>query len=186
MQALMASNLRRLRALPAISVAVIDGAARGGGAELSVSTDLRVWSHAGSVAFVHNNMGLGMPGWGALHRLIHVCGRQVALRLLAFGETVHLDEAKALGLVDCVVGGSDASHSSVEKNLAETLKRITSPPFRGSMLASKTAVNYVGMDQEEAEKREARIFATRWGKGDNATAVAAILERGRQNAQQDP
>jgi len=48
---------------------------------------------------VHNNMGLGMPGWGALHRLIHVCGRQVALRLLAFGETVHLDEAKALGLV---------------------------------------------------------------------------------------
>jgi len=89
--------------------------------------------------------------------------------------------------VDCVVGGSDASHSSVEKNLAETLKRITSPPFRGSMLASKTAVNYVGMDQEEeAEKREARIFATRWGKGDNATAVAAILERGRQNAQQDP
>ena len=59
----MATSLDILRDLPLISVAVLEGGAVGGGAELATACDWRVVGPKGAwVQFVHVRMGIS-PGW---------------------------------------------------------------------------------------------------------------------------
>ncbi|KDO21151.1 hypothetical protein SPRG_12932 [Saprolegnia parasitica CBS 223.65] len=101
MSRVMTSSLTRLRNLPLISVALIEGAAIGGGAELSTACDFRLFGLDAKVQFVHANMGI-CPAWGGAARLVKLVGRQQALRLLARTEAISADRALAMGFADDV------------------------------------------------------------------------------------
>lgn len=62
---LMTSLLERIRNLPMLSVACIDGAAYGGGAELATATDWRVASCDARIRFVQAQMCVGTGLGGA-------------------------------------------------------------------------------------------------------------------------
>ncbi|ETV82952.1 hypothetical protein, variant 2 [Aphanomyces astaci] len=102
MSRVMTHALTRLRRLPFPSVAVVEGAAIGGGAEITTACDFRVLARSASIQFVHGRMGVS-PGWGGGARLVQLVGRQRALRLLGRTEKVAAADAEVLGLADAVV-----------------------------------------------------------------------------------
>jgi len=92
---------RRLDALPALSIASVQGAALGGGCELAVYCDLVIASEKAKFAQPEIQVGVFPP----IAALIfpRLTGRKKALELILAGDTIGAQEALALGLVNKVV-----------------------------------------------------------------------------------
>jgi ethylmalonyl-CoA/methylmalonyl-CoA decarboxylase len=98
----MATVLDELMSGPFLSVAVMEGPAIGGGAELALSTDFRVWAATGRLEFRQAALGVA-TGWGGAARLVRLVGRTRALRALAWAAQMGPEEAGHCGLADLVV-----------------------------------------------------------------------------------
>jgi enoyl-CoA hydratase len=93
--------LAALEAMPFPTVAMIDGAALGGGLEVALACDFRV---AGS----HPKCKLGLPevklglipGWGGTQRLPRLVGLPAGAEMLITGRSYTPLEAFAIGLID--------------------------------------------------------------------------------------
>lgn len=88
----------RIERLPQVTIAVIAGAALGGGLELALSCDLRVAADEAQLGLPEARLGL-LPGAGGTQRLARLCGPGVARRLILTAETLDGRAAQALGLV---------------------------------------------------------------------------------------
>jgi enoyl-CoA hydratase len=115
----------RLRALPMPSVAAVDGAALGGGAELAYACDLRVCTDRAFFGQPEVRLGI-IAGAGATYRLPALVGEARAKEMLFTGRRVRADEALRIGLVNRVVA-PDALLSTAHELLDEIA--------RGSALA---------------------------------------------------
>ncbi|KAK8760834.1 hypothetical protein V5799_027896 [Amblyomma americanum] len=102
MGGIMHSALMGLRDLPLISVALIQGRALGGGAELTTACDFRVMVPGAEIQFVQVRMGL-VPGWGGTTRLVRHLGASETLKLLSSGRKVGAEEALEMGLIDDIL-----------------------------------------------------------------------------------
>jgi len=103
------ASLRRLMgavaALPMPTIAVLEGYALGGGAELALACDLRVASAAATLAFPEARLGI-IPGAGGTQRLPRLVGLSAAKELVFTARRVAAEEAAGMGLVDhCVEEG---------------------------------------------------------------------------------
>lgn len=58
----MQNTLTRFMRLPLISVALVQGWAMGGGAELTTACDFRLMTEESVIRFVHKEMGI-VPSW---------------------------------------------------------------------------------------------------------------------------
>ena len=87
----------RIEALPQITLAEIGGAAMGGGFELALSCDLRIVADEARVGLPEIRLGL-LAGAGGTQRLTRLCGRAVALRIIAGAEMVDGRTAVQLGM----------------------------------------------------------------------------------------
>jgi enoyl-CoA hydratase/carnithine racemase len=97
-----AALLERVHRSRLVSIAAIDGAARGGGAELVSVLDLRIGGPR--TVFAQFEVALGLlPGWGAPARLPHLLGRSRALDVLLTCRDVGAEEALAMGWLDRLV-----------------------------------------------------------------------------------
>jgi 2-(1,2-epoxy-1,2-dihydrophenyl)acetyl-CoA isomerase len=107
--------LRRCR-VP--TLALVHGAAAGGGANLALGCDVRWGSETASFtqSFIH--LGLA-PDWGGSRLLVEAVGVDRARELLVTGRTVRADEAWAMGLLHRVVEGDALLEKGLE--LAHTL-----------------------------------------------------------------
>jgi enoyl-CoA hydratase len=92
----------RIRALPLPSVAAVDGAALGGGAELAYACDLRVCSDRAFFGQPEVRLGI-LAGAGATYRLPALVGEARAKEMLFTGRRVPADEALHIGLVNRMV-----------------------------------------------------------------------------------
>ena len=106
MSAVMADTTTRLRNLPYLTVACIEGGAVGGGAELATATDYRFMTKSAMVRFVQARMGV-TPGWGGATRLVQLVGRSKALQVLGTAAPYDAEACVAMGLVDHVVDSSN-------------------------------------------------------------------------------
>lgn len=94
----------RLAALPVPTVAVIDGAALGGGLELALAADWRVASDSPRTFLGLPETQLGiLPGFGGTQRLPRLIGLAESLRMITSGSRVYGKKALRIGLVDEVV-----------------------------------------------------------------------------------
>jgi enoyl-CoA hydratase len=84
------------------SIAVLQGAAFGGGLELALACDLRVAAMGARLGLPEAGIGT-VPGWGGTARLTAVVGRSRANRLILTGESIDSTTAEHWGLVDFVV-----------------------------------------------------------------------------------
>ena len=96
----MRAVLLGLADLPHVSLAVLEGPALGGGAELAVAADLRHMGPDGRLHFVHTALGV-IPGWGGETLLRRRVGGR-ALAVLLEARSLNAEEAGQLGLVDFV------------------------------------------------------------------------------------
>lgn len=88
----------RVRRLTIPTVAAVQGAAVGAGANLALSCDLRVAGPHAKFGITFTRLGLH-PGGGCTHFLVATVGAQRALEILLDGATLTADEAERTGLV---------------------------------------------------------------------------------------
>ena len=84
------------------TVAALNGHALGGGAEVAVSTDIRLAADDIRIGF--NQVALEiMPAWGGAERLVELVGYSKALLLAGTGMVLTAQDAEGSGLVDHVI-----------------------------------------------------------------------------------
>ncbi|XP_074508617.1 ethylmalonyl-CoA decarboxylase isoform X4 [Sebastes fasciatus] len=125
----MQNALTRLLRLPLISVALVEGRALGGGAELTTACDFRLMASGSVIQFVHKHMGL-VPGWGGAARLVRIVGSQNALKLLGGALKVDPELGQQIGLADGVLEVPQAEEGGgiVLQRAEDWLRRYTTGP----------------------------------------------------------
>lgn len=154
----MQDTLTRLFRLPLVTLAVIEGRALGGGAELACACDFRAMSKSAMIGFVQAKLTVS-PGWGGGSRLVELLGRTKALRLLASGAILKSDEANRIGLADVVV--LDGT-SAVEEAHA-FLRTVTVECPAAVQAAKRVVVNASTLNVETVLEVEREIFTSVWG-----------------------
>lgn len=150
MCAYMAGILDRLAALPRLVVAVVEGAALGGGAELLTACDLVIASESARIGFVQAALGVS-PGWGGGRRLVRRVGPRRAVPMLALAEVMSAAEALSVGVVDLLTPPGRA----LEVARARVAGLDAIPP--GALRAALQVGRGAGLEQE------ARLFGELWG-----------------------
>lgn len=93
-------------------IAVLTGAAFGGGAELAVACDLRIAEDRAKICFKQARMGV-TTAWGTLPRLLSLIGSSATARVLFTAQELTAVEARAIGLVDYVAEPGAAMATAV-------------------------------------------------------------------------
>lgn len=94
-------------------ICAVNGIAFGGGLELALACDLRVFDGKAKAAFPEAGLGI-IPGAGGTQRLTKLVGPGIARRLLYTAETVGAAEAYRLGLCEYLTGPGESLHKAVE------------------------------------------------------------------------
>lgn len=112
---------QRIRALPMPVIAVLDGYALGGGAELAYAADIRIGTPSLKIGNPETGLGI-IAAAGATWRLKEIVGDALAAEMLLTGRILGADEALAAGLVSTVV----ESHAALEHaaSLAERIAAL--------------------------------------------------------------
>lgn len=105
----------RLRTLPLPTIAVVQGAALGGGTELAVACDYVLAAKSARFGQPEIKLGVFPPVAAALFP--QLIGYRQAVRLLFGGETITADEAAELGLITLAVA-DDSLEEALERLLA--------------------------------------------------------------------
>ncbi|MEP7036572.1 MAG: enoyl-CoA hydratase/isomerase family protein [Actinomycetota bacterium] len=163
----MRDILGRLRALPALVVCAIEGAAIGGGTELALACDLRIAGLKATIAMPQSRLGVVL-GWGSEPLLVEAVGRGRAVELLMTGRAVGAQEAEALGLV----------HTVVAAGQAEAAARALIDQVATASPSAVRAVKKV-LDPAASPAEVAAIFADLWVGDDHRAAEAAWRDRQR-------
>ncbi len=168
----MTAALNRLAALPFPVIAAIDGAARGGGAEIALACDLRIMASDATIGFVQISLGL-MPGWGGTRRLWQQVGYSRALLWLTTGAVLTAGEARWHGLVDELAPPGEALPAALE--LAERIAAQHPPAVRA---IKRTLRNYAeNITPPRAEQAERDAFPPLWVDEYHLQAVERFLQR---------
>lgn len=152
-------------------IAVLTGAAIGGGAELAVACDLRIAEERAKICFKQTRMGV-TTAWGTLPRLLSLVGTANTARLLYTAQELLAVEARAIGLVDLIAdpGAAYATaiawcadiEASAPGAIAET-KRL---------LRAAAAENYSKLRPIERE-----AFIRTWSSREHDEAMEAYFSR---------
>jgi len=94
----------KLEGLDVLTIAVIDGAALGGGLELALACDVRLATDGPKTKLGLPEVHLGLiPGFGGTQRLPRLIGVEAALEMMMSGSPVDGAKAVDLGLADLLV-----------------------------------------------------------------------------------
>ncbi|MER5795329.1 enoyl-CoA hydratase/isomerase family protein [Streptomyces sp. NPDC001980] len=90
----------RFRNMPKVSIAKIEGRARGGGSEIALAMDMR-FAALGKAIFGHPEVAMGLvPGGGSTQRLPLLMGRGRALEVLLGCDDIPADVAELYGYIN--------------------------------------------------------------------------------------
>lgn len=103
----------RFEDLPLPKVALINGAALGGGCEMTLVCDYRIMGDKAIIGLPETKLGI-FPGWGGTVRAPHIIGIDNALELIATGSPKKPVDALKLGLVDAVVANDQLEKAGIE------------------------------------------------------------------------
>lgn len=163
--------VRVLRGMAKPVVASINGAAMGGGATIALACDLRIASDRARFGFPFARLGI-TPEFGASHLLPRVVGLGKAMELLMLAQTLDAEEARAIGLVNCVV-----PHEQLASATADLVGRLLELPA-GALGAVKALLNE-GQSRDLPAQLEAEAVALgqAFTSQEHRSAVAAFLAR---------
>ena len=169
----MRATLDRIPALPMPVVAVLNGHAIGGGAEVAIACDYRLAADDVRIGFTQATLGL-MPAWGGIERLVQAIGRGRALHLLTTGRSIDATEAWRIGLVEEI-----APRALLEDRvaaLAEELGRVPRSALAGIKRAADAAQPYARPELAAAASRD---FARTWVDDEHWQALERAQQRRR-------
>lgn len=137
---------RNMAKLNVPTIAVVHGAALGGGCELAVFCDLVVASEKAKFGQPEIQVGVYPPIAALLFP--RIMGRKKAMELILSGETIRAEEAKALGLVNHVV-----SHENFAAESEQFIDKFK--PMSGIVMKHTRKAVLQGLaDEEESVLQE--------------------------------
>ncbi|WCJ25817.1 Enoyl-CoA hydratase mitochondrial [Euphorbia peplus] len=95
------------------TIAVIEGAALGGGLEMALSCDLRICGEDAVLGLPETGLAI-IPGAGGTQRLPRLVGKSVAKELIFTGRKIGGREAMSMGLVNYSVPAGEAHSKALE------------------------------------------------------------------------
>jgi enoyl-CoA hydratase len=160
---------------PAVTIAAINGAALGGGCEVTLACDLRIMSNAAKIGMPEVKLGL-IPGWAGTQRSLLLVGPARAKRLVFTGVALDAKTAVEIGLVNEAVE-PDQLLPATEKLAREILANGPTAVrlAKRAMAATEKALLAAGQHNETAAFVEA--FAGEEGR----EGCRAFLEKRKAN-----
>lgn len=164
----------RFRTMPKVSIAKIEGIARGGGSEFVLSLDMR-FAALGKAVLGQPEVALGiLPGGSGTQRLPRLCGRGRALEIVLGCQDFPAEVAERYGYVNRAL----APHE-LGPFVDQLAYRIASFPPEAVALA-KTLVNSAEQGVTDGLLDEAHAFGVTLQTSEARRRMAAFLDGGGQ------
>ena len=169
----MQDTMWRLFNLPLISVALLNGRAIGGGAEIAVACDFRLVTEKSMLGFVHSRMGVS-PGFGGGTRLVQLIGRTDALELLTTGKILNHEDILNFSLAN----GTVHEQKALEQAEIWLGQRIQAD--KDVVAAAKgIVVSAMNKSVEEAIASERTLHVSLWGGSAHQQALNKKIKHTR-------
>jgi len=149
-------------------VALVNGYALGGGAELAMACHLRVATENAVFGLPEVTLGL-IPGYGGTQRLPALIGKSKALEMILTGSHLKADEALSLGLVNRVAEQEEAI-SEVKNMIKKILKN-------GPLAIAKAILAVNASGSGNGFEKEAEFFGELCNTVDFREGTAAFLDK---------
>ena len=167
------TGFTELEDLPMPVIAVLEGAAFGGGLELALAADLRVAGGEARMGLVETALAI-IPGAGGTQRLPRLIGASRAKELIFTARRIDAAEAGRLGLVDRVVPAGKALDGAL------ALAREILPNGPVALRMAKLAVNRgLELDRDSGLAFEQACYAQVIPTKDRLEGLAAFREKRR-------
>ncbi|XP_067839345.1 methylglutaconyl-CoA hydratase, mitochondrial isoform X4 [Heptranchias perlo] len=124
--------------LPMPTIAVLDGAALGGGLEMALACDIRVAATSAKMGLVETKLAI-IPGAGGTQRLPRIVGVSLAKELIFSGRVLDGIEAKAVGLVSHTVEQNETGDAAYHRALSLAKEFLPQGPI--AVRLAKLAIN---------------------------------------------
>jgi enoyl-CoA hydratase len=160
----------KLDTLPVASIALVNGYAFGGGAELALASTFRLASSNAIFGLPEIKLGL-IPGYGGTQRLPRLVGEGRALEIIMTGRNVKSDEAERIGLVNAVIEG-DLLQAGLE--FASKFTRYSLPVLEFARRAVQRAGD---VSLTEGLRIEADLSTLAYRTNDAEEGMAAFEEK---------
>ncbi|MFJ3900296.1 enoyl-CoA hydratase/isomerase family protein [Streptomyces sp. NPDC090025] len=152
-------------------IAAVNGTAAGIGAHLAFACDLVIAAESAKFVEVFVRRGI-VPDGGGAYLLPRLVGPQRAKELMFFGDALPAAEARAMGLVNRVVGAEE-----LEKTAREWAERLAQGPTRALALTKQLVNASLDSDRAAAFAAEATAQELCMTTRDAQEGVAAFVER---------
>ena len=167
--------LDAVRRFPAPVVAVLNGDALGGGAELAVACDLRIMAAHARIGFIQGRLNIS-TSWGGGTDLMRLVGYGRALSLLGRSTILTAPEALDVGLVEAVAPtGTDVQAFADE--FTEPMRQQTALVLRA--FKAQAVSERFAAPRTESRLAERSFFERTWVHDDHWAAAARALAPAR-------
>ncbi|CAM8933753.1 unnamed protein product [Rhodiola kirilowii] len=165
------STFSFLEALQVPTIAVIEGAALGGGLEMALSCDLRICGENAILGLPETGLAI-IPGAGGTQRLPRLVGKSTAKELIFTGRRVTGKEALTLGLVNYCTPSGEAHSKALE------IARNMNEKGPLALRMAKRAINKgLEVDMESALELEEDCYEQLLNTKDRLEGLAAFAEK---------
>ena len=153
------------------TIAMINGAAVGGGFDLACACDLRTGSENARFMVAFTRIGL-FPGWGGTWLYPRIIGIPKAAEMLFTGDFLEAKDAERFGLLNKLVPAAE-----LEKETMGLARRIANGPPIAIRLSKMQLYKGLEMDLETALKIAAACETITLTSEDHQEGVAAFREK---------
>lgn len=168
------STFSALSTLPVPTISAVSSLALGGGFELALATDLRVFGTTASVGLPETRIGI-IPGAGGTYRLQQLCGKSTAMAMILTGLKFDGRSARRESICESIVTvDPEASGAEARSAVLETAVQVARDICDGAPVAIGAAIRAVREGSEHAEGKE---YEGLLGTEDRGEALRAFKEK---------
>jgi enoyl-CoA hydratase/carnithine racemase len=164
--------VRTVAEIPVPTIAVLGGAALGGGLELALGCDLRIAGESAKVGLPECSLAI-IPGAGGTQRLTRLIGPARAKRWIFTARVAPAADALADGIVDGVAADDRLEQQALD--WSREIARCGPVALRAAKQAIDLGLDAPDLDSGLAE--EARAYSTTIPTEDRAEALRAFAEK---------
>jgi enoyl-CoA hydratase/carnithine racemase len=165
---------RRLSTSRLVTIAQIEGRARGAGSEFVLACDMRFAARESAI-FGHPEAALGAnPGAGGIQHLARLMGRGRALEVMMSSDDYDADWAERYGWINRALPA--AVLSDFVSSLAHRIAKFPA----GGVTVIKQRVNAIALAPVEDFRRDSDLFGEGMGKPEAQSQTQEALKRGFQ------
>ena len=165
--------LDAIRQCPVPVIALLNGDAIGGGAELALACDMRLQSAHARIGYIQAKLAI-TSAWGGGPDLFQLVGRARAMRMMSRCELVAADQALAWGLADAVI--RDGAAGEDLQAFLKPLDACAPQVLRGIKAQAIAARQGAGWQAHRAVEQHHLVRT--WLHDDHWAASDKLLSRG--------